>query len=204
MKLSLAIALPLSLLAAAAPTPLKLKRDDGDSPSADVTSKIAHGSLKSAAQMMNMYNNDDEVTKDEAKAKANADADVPDYGNIMPIDMTPNAMATFPGADGKPASHDETKGNHTPTPVVGAAASPSASTATSHSAAPSSTVRTPGATEDGKDDGDVEDKQIQGSTTAASPSPSASAPAEPKKQSMLDELSVLSSVKNLLGGIQTH
>ena len=46
MKLSLAVALPLALVAVAAPTPLKLKRDEGDSPSADVASKIAYGSLK--------------------------------------------------------------------------------------------------------------------------------------------------------------
>ena len=46
MKLYLAVALPLTLVAVAAPTPLKFKRDDGDSPSADVASKIAYGSLK--------------------------------------------------------------------------------------------------------------------------------------------------------------
>ncbi|KAL4986441.1 hypothetical protein BDW68DRAFT_178754 [Aspergillus falconensis] len=203
MKLSLAIAFPLSLLAAAAPTPLKLKRDDGDSPSADVTSKVAYGSLKSVAQMMNMYNADDEATKDKAKAKANANANtnVPDYGNAMPINMTPNTMATFPGADGKPASDDETKGSQTPTPVEDAAASPSASAATSPSAAPSFTVGTPGAAKGGEDNEDVEDKQMQDSTPVASPSPSASAPAAPKKQSMLDGLPVLGSVAGLLGGV---
>ncbi|KAL4755167.1 hypothetical protein BDW72DRAFT_55303 [Aspergillus terricola var. indicus] len=185
MKLSLAIALHIALVAVAAPTPLKLKRDDGDSPSADVTSKVAYGSLKSAAQMMNLYNED---AKDEAKAKGNANTNVPDYGNTMPVNMTPNTMATFPGADGKPASDDKTKGSQPP-------ASPSASAATPSSAAPSFTAGKPSAGEDEN----VEDKQEQGSTPAASPSPSASAPATPKKQSALESLPLIGSVTGLLG-----
>ncbi|KAL4767666.1 hypothetical protein BDW60DRAFT_145925 [Aspergillus nidulans var. acristatus] len=201
MKLSLAVALHLALVAIAAPTPLKLKRDDGDSPSADVASKIAYGSLKSAAHMMDLY--DDEDAKDEAKAKGNANTNVPDYGNNMPINMTPNTMATFPGADGKPASGGETKGSQHPAPAEAekehAAASPSVSAATP-SAAPSFTVGKPSAGEGEH----VEDKQEQDSTPAASPSPSASAPAAPKKQSMLESLPVVGSlgaVTGLVGGL---
>ncbi|KAL4763187.1 uncharacterized protein BDW70DRAFT_15775 [Aspergillus foveolatus] len=198
MKLSLAIALHLALVAVAAPTPLKLKRDDGDSPSADVASKIAYSSLKSAAHMMDLYS--DEDVKDEAKARENANTNVPDYGNTMPINMTPNTVATFPGADGKPASGGETKGSQHPAPAEAekehAAASPSVSAAaTSSSAAPSSTAGKPSA----KEGEHVEDKQEQGSTPAASPSPSASAPAAPKKQSMLDGLPVISNLSTVTG-----
>ncbi|EAA60515.1 hypothetical protein AN4354.2 [Aspergillus nidulans FGSC A4] len=201
MKLSLAVALPLALVAVAAPTPLKLKRDDGDSPSADVASKIAYGSLKSAAQMMDLYSVEED-DKDEAKARGNANTNVPDYGNNMPINMTPNTVATFPGADGKPASGAETKGNQHSAPTGAekehAAASPSVSAAaTPSSAGPSFTAGKPSAGEGEH----VENKQEQGSTPAASPSPSASAPAAPKKQSMLENLPLVGGLGGIVGGL---
>ncbi|KAL3437747.1 hypothetical protein BDV09DRAFT_192747 [Aspergillus tetrazonus] len=200
MKLYLAVALPLALVAVAAPTPLKLKRDDGDSPSADVASKIAYGSLKFAAQMMDLYS--DEDVKDEAKARGNANTNVPDYGNNMPINMTPNTVATFPGADGKPASGAETKGSQHSAPTGAekehAAASPSLSAAaTPSSAAPSFAAGKPSAGEGEH----VEEKQEQGSTPAASPSPSASAPAAPKKQSMLENLPLVGGLGGIVGGL---
>ncbi|KAL4978129.1 hypothetical protein BDW66DRAFT_25405 [Aspergillus desertorum] len=142
--------------------------------------------------MMNMYSED---SKDQVKAKAN--------GNTMPTNMSPNAMATFPGVDGKPASADNDTGcTQALTPVGDAAASPSASAAAmSPAAAPSFTVGTPGSIKNEEDDEDQEDKQMQDSSRAALPFPSASAPAAPKKQSMLGlpVLGSLGTVTGLLG-----
>ncbi|KAL4813091.1 hypothetical protein BDW67DRAFT_188088 [Aspergillus spinulosporus] len=201
MKLSLAVALHLALVAVAAPTPLRLKRDDDGSPSADVASKIAYSSLKSAVHMMDLY---DEDTTNEAKAKGSANTNAPDYGNTMPINMTPNTMATFPSADGKPASDGKTKGSQHPAPAEAgkehAAASPSVSAAaTPSSAAPSFTVGKPSPGEGER----VEDKHEQASAPAASPSPSASAPAAPKKESMLESLPVVGSLSTVAGLMST-
>ncbi|CEL02540.1 hypothetical protein ASPCAL03709 [Aspergillus calidoustus] len=113
MKLSLALALNLALLATAAPTALHSKRADGQevSPEAELAQKIAYGSLKSAAEMMNINSKD--TNSEDA-----------DFGNNMPVTMTPNDMASFPDADGsgpkKPkAKKPKAKKPNKPTPVRG-------------------------------------------------------------------------------------
>ncbi|KAJ0414975.1 hypothetical protein BJY00DRAFT_269777 [Aspergillus carlsbadensis] len=107
MKLSLALALNLALLATAAPTALHSKRADGQelAPDADLSQKIAYGSLKSAAEMMDMNKDKDTDSKDA------------DFGNNMPVSMTPNDMASFPGADGSGPKKPTVKKPNEPTPV---------------------------------------------------------------------------------------
>ncbi|KAL2837659.1 hypothetical protein BJX68DRAFT_219940 [Aspergillus pseudodeflectus] len=98
MKLSLALALNLALLATAAPTALHSKRADGQevSPEAELAQKIAYGSLKSAAEMMNINSKD--TNSEDA-----------DFGNNMPVTMTPNDMASFPAADGSETKKPKAK-----------------------------------------------------------------------------------------------
>ncbi|KAL4870691.1 hypothetical protein BDV12DRAFT_195167 [Aspergillus spectabilis] len=198
MKLSLAVTVHLALLAAAAPISLKLRRDNGDevSPDADVTSKIAYGSLKSAAQMMNAYNNDND---DSSKNKQ-------DYGNNMPVSMTPNSEMTFPTSKGhgslspKPASKEE----DIPTPVTEdeeedevTAPTPSSSSTviTSPTASPSASAvaSTTDAEEEEEDDRELKKKPEAEATPSASPS------AAPKKPE--SPLAGLPLLGGLLGGL---
>ncbi|KAL3450851.1 hypothetical protein BJX65DRAFT_305009 [Aspergillus insuetus] len=106
MKLSLALALNLALMATAAPTALYSKRADGQevSPEAELAQKIAYGSLKSAAEMMNINNKD-------------TNAEDADFGNNMPVTVTPNDKASFPGADGSRPKKPTKKRPNKPTPV---------------------------------------------------------------------------------------
>ncbi|KAL3491453.1 hypothetical protein BJX62DRAFT_205144 [Aspergillus germanicus] len=106
MKLSLAVALNLALLATAAPAALYSKRADGQevSPEAELAQKIAYGSLKSAAEMMNINNKD-------------TNAEDADFGNNMPVTVTPNDKASFPAADGSEPKKPTKKTPNKPTPV---------------------------------------------------------------------------------------
>ncbi|KAL5334458.1 hypothetical protein BJX70DRAFT_402591 [Aspergillus crustosus] len=196
MKLSLAIALHLAIIATAAPTSLRTRQ--GEAPSADVTSKIAYGSLKSAAQMMNMYDN--EADDSESKNK-------PDYGNNMPVSMTPNSEMTFPASEGQgslarnPKDKAKTKLEDIPTPVVKdekeadedeeeeAALSSSSSAAVipaASSPSPSASAAAAASTqeEEEEEDDDTEFKQKKPKAEAeaaptASPSPPAKKPESP-------------------------
>ncbi|KAL4906368.1 hypothetical protein BDW74DRAFT_176699 [Aspergillus multicolor] len=197
MKLSLAVALHLSLLAAAAPT-LALKRANGDAPSADMTDKIAYGSLMSAAEMMDLYSRENgEATDDEtaagAKAAAKSKANEPDVGTNMPANMTPNSMANFPAADG-------TQGSTRSKASKDAAALPSPSPAAASPSPTPSPAAADDDEEDDDDDEDVEDKKVN--DAAASPSAAASSPAAQKKKNMLEGLPVLgSALGGLTGGL---
>ncbi|KAL4940414.1 hypothetical protein BDV06DRAFT_20524 [Aspergillus oleicola] len=112
MKLTLAVALHMAVLATAAPTALKLKRDDVQD--ADIASKVASESLKSAASMMSMFNNDNAEDMG-TETDSGSNKPVPDYGTTM----TPNSNVNFPGIDGQmPEGETATsKGAQKPTPT---------------------------------------------------------------------------------------
>ncbi|KAL3459258.1 hypothetical protein BJX64DRAFT_206124 [Aspergillus heterothallicus] len=206
MKLSLALALNLALLATAAPTALRSKRADGQetSPDADLTSKIAYGSLKSAAQMMNMDMDSD--SKEDA-----------DFGNNTPVSMTPNEMTSFPGADGSGPEKPTVKKPQEPTPAEDKDEEEdeeeSKPTSTSSSASSSSSAvkpsSRPSASDNDEGDDAVEEKKTkkpaadESEEAEASSTPSAAAEKpKPKNDNPFSNLPVVGEIAGgLLGGL---
>ncbi|KAL4921130.1 hypothetical protein BDW62DRAFT_140156 [Aspergillus aurantiobrunneus] len=168
MKLSVAVTLHLALLAAAAPASVNVKRDDvsGDT-NADIATKIAYGSLKSAADMMDSYN-DENMEDEEPK-----DSKPPSYGN-MPANMTPNSEANFPGADGqKPKSHNAKPSTKASEQAMSSPSSPTSTSPSTHGAASPVTSSSPTQSEDA-----IEMKQSPTSSSTPTPS-SSSKPSNP-------------------------
>ncbi|KAL4879752.1 hypothetical protein BJY04DRAFT_219839 [Aspergillus karnatakaensis] len=192
MKLSLAVTLHLALLATAAPLSLRA-RQDAPGADDDVTAKIAYGSLKSAAQMMNTFNSD-------ASDSSSSNNPAPDFGN----NMVPNSEMTFPKSekDAKakpkaptPVEEDEEEEESVASPAAAASATvpviPSAAAASSSTRPPP-----PPAADDDEDaaaDPELKKKPAAEAEAAATP---AAAPKKPESP-----LSGLPLIGGLLGGL---
>ncbi|RDW59337.1 uncharacterized protein DSM5745_11032 [Aspergillus mulundensis] len=208
MKLSLAVALHLSLLAAAAPTSLNLKRDNGASPSAGLTDIIGGNSLKSAAEMLNLYSTENDETK----------ANDSGVSSNMPVNTTPNSMANVPSADGTQDSirprpsedaeaatspvtgdeEEEEEGEEEEAAVTGGEEEEEeAATGEEEEEEAAVTGDEEEEEEEAVTGDEDEEEEEEEETSAASPSSDASEPAA--QQNMLGGLPVLGSLTSMLG-----